>query len=115
MRSRVDLPQPDGPRMVMKSLSSTLTLVGSSARVGAPPRMPGNTRLTVSICSLLTGHSLDEIPREQRLVGLLEQEIRDQADHADHEDAEDHLSGIRSEERRVGKECVSTCRSRWSP
>src|SRR3546814_1570781 len=25
---------------------------------------------------------------------------------------QDHL---RSEERRVGKECVSTCRSRWSP
>src|SRR3546814_2627847 len=25
-----------------------------------------------------------------------------------------HLRG-RSEERRVGKECVSTCRSRWSP
>src|SRR3546814_4764077 len=24
-------------------------------------------------------------------------------------------SGKRSEERRVGKECVSTCRSRWSP
>src|SRR3546814_3180754 len=24
-------------------------------------------------------------------------------------------SGQRSEERRVGKECVSTCRSRWSP
>src|SRR3546814_18526526 len=24
-------------------------------------------------------------------------------------------NGIRSEERRVGKECVSTCRSRWSP
>src|SRR3546814_12699639 len=23
--------------------------------------------------------------------------------------------GPRSEERRVGKECVSTCRSRWSP
>src|SRR3546814_14477242 len=27
-----------------------------------------------------------------------------------------HLEAIRrSEERRVGKECVSTCRSRWSP
>src|SRR3546814_4131008 len=28
-----------------------------------------------------------------------------------------HLEGtlVRSEERRVGKECVSTCRSRWSP
>src|SRR3546814_13482290 len=25
------------------------------------------------------------------------------------------LMGQRSEERRVGKECVSTCRSRWSP
>src|SRR3546814_12111008 len=25
------------------------------------------------------------------------------------------LSQLRSEERRVGKECVSTCRSRWSP
>src|SRR3546814_12022490 len=26
-----------------------------------------------------------------------------------------HDRAIRSEERRVGKECVSTCRSRWSP
>ena len=25
------------------------------------------------------------------------------------------IVGARSEERRVGKECVSTCRSRWSP
>src|SRR3546814_12299141 len=25
------------------------------------------------------------------------------------------LARLRSEERRVGKECVSTCRSRWSP
>src|SRR3546814_195204 len=27
----------------------------------------------------------------------------------------DHPHADRSEERRVGKECVSTCRSRWSP
>src|SRR3546814_13364228 len=27
----------------------------------------------------------------------------------------DYLKRRRSEERRVGKECVSTCRSRWSP
>src|SRR3546814_1701108 len=27
----------------------------------------------------------------------------------------DAESNKRSEERRVGKECVSTCRSRWSP
>src|SRR3546814_12110791 len=25
------------------------------------------------------------------------------------------VNGLRSEERRVGKECVSTCRSRWAP
>src|SRR3546814_14830584 len=27
----------------------------------------------------------------------------------------ERLAFVRSEERRVGKECVSTCRSRWSP
>src|SRR3546814_6896298 len=27
----------------------------------------------------------------------------------------DESTAQRSEERRVGKECVSTCRSRWSP
>src|SRR3546814_1054678 len=32
-------------------------------------------------------------------------------------EAENELlaGAVRSEERRVGKECVSTCRSRWSP
>src|SRR3546814_14145081 len=30
-------------------------------------------------------------------------------------DTTDVSRGSRSEERRVGKECVSTCRSRWSP
>src|SRR3546814_11658939 len=29
--------------------------------------------------------------------------------------ADAHRSVFRSEERRVGKECVSQCRSRWSP
>src|SRR3546814_13104310 len=31
------------------------------------------------------------------------------------EDGFDFKIEMRSEERRVGKECVSTCRSRWSP
>src|SRR3546814_16329909 len=30
-------------------------------------------------------------------------------------DLADQEQSVRSEERRVGKECVSTCRSRWSP
>src|SRR3546814_18341941 len=29
--------------------------------------------------------------------------------------AQTQIHAARSEERRVGKECVSTCRSRWSP
>src|SRR3546814_18148867 len=40
--------------------------------------------------------------------------------HAVEEVAVHELAGagigfVRSEERRVGKECISTCRSRWSP
>src|SRR3546814_3709029 len=38
--------------------------------------------------------------------------VHDQVDQQE-EDAREHH--IRSEERRVGKECVSTCRSRWTP
>src|SRR3546814_10968951 len=49
--------------------------------------------------------------------GLLRQERRRrgrrQADRAPVQ--EPGLRHGRSEERRVGKECVSTCRSRWSP
>src|SRR3546814_20923833 len=42
-------------------------------------------------------------------------------EHAGGDDRRDRVGGIvkaideRSEERRVGKECVRTCRSRWSP
>src|SRR3546814_7644649 len=36
---------------------------------------------------------------------------RARRDHA----GQRHVAARRSEERRVGQECVSTCRSRWSP
>src|SRR3546814_20601167 len=42
-------------------------------------------------------------------VGTIEQAQRALADGVD------GLIAQRSEERRVGKECVSTCRYRWSP
>ena len=41
MRSSVDLPQPEGPRMVMKSLSATSSVMGCSACVGAAPLRAG--------------------------------------------------------------------------
>src|SRR3546814_8642387 len=51
------------------------------------------------------------------LADLLTDDIHEVWDHADllvvgNKDPEYRS---RSEERRVGKECVSTCRSRWSP
>src|SRR3546814_16292573 len=55
---------------------------------------------------------VQEEPPEQEILAYLEQGVlywplQDGKKLA-------HL-GERSEERRVGKECVSTCRSRWSP
>src|SRR5437879_4862896 len=46
MRSSVDFPQPEGPRMVTKSLLPTLRSVGSRARVGALPWRAGKVRDT---------------------------------------------------------------------
>src|SRR3546814_11520336 len=59
-------------------------------------------------------HRIDLMYLGLRMVGLVEMMLRD--DHLWIENVavrpEDQGSG-RSEERRVGKECVSTCRSRW--
>src|SRR3546814_14238992 len=41
-------------------------------------------------------------------------EVRHQFNAAPYDDRR-HDGGERSDGRRVGKECVSTCRSRWSP
>src|SRR3546814_15391718 len=46
-------------------------------------------------------------------IGLILQPLRLNVGHRRR--AAYRPSGDRSEERRVGKECVSTCRSRWSP
>jgi hypothetical protein len=52
MRSSVDLPQPDGPRIVTKSLSRTSKSTGSSACV-LPPRGFSKVRDTCWIDSAL--------------------------------------------------------------
>src|SRR3546814_16468389 len=54
----------------------------------------------VEALGLLAAH-VDALAGDDAEAGLLE--------------AVDDLARDRSEERRVGKECVSTCRSRWSP
>src|SRR3546814_14771273 len=52
----------------------------------------------------------EEERRWQRVAG---RKIPEGLPHTRFEGAPGHDQ--RSEERRVGKECVSTCRSRWSP
>src|SRR3546814_2091608 len=49
------------------------------------------------------------------LNGITRQTVMSLADKRQIPLVERHITPERSEERRVGKECVSTCRSRWSP
>src|SRR3546814_7146932 len=53
-------------------------------------------------------------PREVSLT-LLQAFYSELVDNDDQIKAIDSAGSTRSEERRVGKACVSTCRSRWSP
>src|SRR3546814_16729712 len=66
------------------------------------------------------GH-LDPFPCQARLLSesrrrFKRERVRHRAEpgHRSPGGAAD-IAAVRSEERRVGKECVSTCRSRWSP
>src|SRR3546814_19759397 len=52
---------------------------------------------------------ISEIARNARQVSRFLDELMQDKNHTQIE------KGLRSEARRVGKECVSTCRSRWSP
>src|SRR3546814_17590665 len=71
-------------------------------------------------------------PRKHHVLGADHQRhevVAEAADDRHHGDREQHPRSVdredrvviltggeeRSEERRVGKECVSTCRSRWTP
>src|SRR3546814_4923284 len=69
-----------------RALRSTLTLGADSPEAMAKAALAINA----------------EAPIKVKLTGDLDEDIL-------------RVAAIRSEERRVGKECVSTCRSRWSP
>src|SRR3546814_10498261 len=80
-------------------------------------------------CALVTGVQTCALPISQQMHGdgptpVAQQTCGDKAIAAIVTGAAKHIDrpariarggGFRSEERRVGKECVSTCRSRWSP
>src|SRR3546814_9123000 len=74
-------------------------------------------------CALVTGVQTCALPISAcaggetilaRLRARHRMDVRPQSGAADLPAGAVHGTG-RSEERRVGKECVSTCRSRWSP
>src|SRR3546814_5197799 len=81
-------------------------------------------------CALVTGVQTCALPISDAATALLEptnkkgaptgapffaREVR--SGRTQHQDVQTRQRGraVRSEERRVGKECVSTCRSRWWP
>src|SRR5215470_14956302 len=94
MRSRVDLPQPEGPSSTRKSWSSIVSEVGSSARVGGRRPTPGKVRLTPSISRPATTPGSAETPGEQPAVELLEGVVGGEADQTDDHDAEDDLARV---------------------
>src|SRR3546814_6005894 len=74
-------------------------------------------------CALVTGVQTCALPICMRALTAINRALVDAAAAVDHAlNGEEHdgqeetpAVTVRSEERRVGKECVSTCRSRWSP
>src|SRR3546814_3787833 len=75
--------------------------------------------LVVVIALAALAASIAVVPRraEQALMMMRSGNLGDAQALLEENLADGNLKAgtIRSEERRVGKECVSTCRSRWSP
>src|SRR3546814_8653671 len=69
-------------------------------------------------CALVTGVQTCALPIS---INLLYHDIQRAINSPDYQNSKMspmmliRSNTVRSEERRVGKECVSTCRSRWSP
>src|SRR3546814_1376263 len=69
-------------------------------------------------CALVTGVQTCALPisaAQPFISGAISKTINMPNSATVEDCAEAYMQSWRSEERRVGKECVSTCRSRWSP
>ena len=97
------------------------------ARVSRSRRHAGKEGLVVGICQVHRGIDIDFVVEKSQVssqlirFGLFCFEVRERIDRYRIDDSAFHGIGdssgsqSRSEERRVGKECASMCRSRWSP
>src|SRR3546814_14799804 len=112
----------------MAKLAQTVALTGLSNRLLLRELFQDRAANAVRTKSLVALHYLDLDgfkainDRYGHPAGdaLLEQVARRLEDMVRADDVVARLGGdefivLRSEERRVGKECVSTCRSRWAP
>src|SRR3546814_1043605 len=66
-------------------------------------------------CALVTGVQTCALPISARPGARSARSARQHSRRHLLSAADARAFRLRSEERRVGKECVSTCRSRWSP
>src|SRR5213596_1124362 len=95
-RSRLDLPQPDGPTMTENSFSSTSREMRSSAVTGRPIRgVKRRTTLSMRSLPMFGGPRASGVarPRQQPIPDQLEELVGDQAEQADQHDAQEDLGG----------------------
>src|SRR3546814_12381608 len=89
------------------SRQETRNFVGKRLVVGLAGACKRHCRLRISTAYLLLANQRHHVLRPPFLIARARK--GPSAQHVEFIHIE------RSEERRVGKECVSTCRSRWSP
>src|SRR3546814_13386103 len=88
-RSKKTEVKPDGSGRIVASI-----IVRANRSSSSPASLPQGCASMSYRSTLPAARTQENSPDQQRLSGC---------------------RAVRSEERRVGKECVSTCRSRWSP
>src|SRR3546814_9839561 len=99
-----------GPRIIMHVMKTLVGVLDWGLPVDQAIALP-NIFLSGNALLVEKGTSLDAM--RDRLTAL--GHIVTPAELGSQVNAVERRDGARSEESRVGKECVSTCRSRWSP
>src|SRR3546814_20506029 len=91
-------------------------LVGGGLRSGIEPGVIKNKRIGPRVDRLVAGVAgIVKAWNERRGGGQMASRRASRCGNPRGIDAEFIRMIARSEERRVGKECVGTCKSRWSP
>src|SRR3546814_10984085 len=93
--------------------SSDLTAVRAALDLAGPTRQNSELQITPPARSLASTKREGPLFDQARSFPKVQEPVR--AIGPENPTPRVRAQGMRSEERRVGKECVRTCRSRWSP